>query len=121
MGTIAGKCGDPGQSKSYLQKAAGGQTGADIVWANRAQQLLGTNDPVKGRQKLQDSLAADERVREDNGANGWWWYNYGILQCALDQKGPARESFRRALLLPDRMMSHHLARVAMTDLGSVRQ
>jgi len=120
MGITARECGNRGQSVSYLQKAAAGQTDADIAWANRAQQLLGTYDLIKGRQKLQESLAADERMNEANGSNGWWWYNRGILQSALDQKGPARESFRKALLLPDTMMSHHLARVAMTDLGSDR-
>jgi tetratricopeptide (TPR) repeat protein len=118
MGTIARKCGNQEQAESYLQKAAAGQAGADIVWAIRAQQLLGTNDPIKGRQKLQEWLAAYQRMNEPDGLNGWWWYNLGILQSALDQNGPARESFRKALLLPDRMMSHHLARVAMTDPGS---
>ena len=120
MATIAKKCGNQGQAESDLQKAAASQDGADIVWANLAQQLLGTYDPSKGRQKLQESLAADERMRDANGSNGWWWYNLGVLQAALDQKGLARESFRKALLRPDRMMSHHLARLAMTAPGSAR-
>ena len=120
MGIIARKCGNRGQAESYLQKAAAGQTGAEIVWANRAQQLLGTNNPINARQKLQESLAADELMNEANGSSGWWWYTVGILQSALDRKGPAGESFRKALLLPDRMMSHHLARLAIADLGSDR-
>jgi tetratricopeptide (TPR) repeat protein len=118
MAIIARKCGIRGQAESYLQKAAASQAGAGIVWANRAQQLLGAYDPIKGRQKLQETLDADERMNDASGSNGSWWYNLGMLQAALDQKGPARESFRKALLLPDRMMSHHLARVAMADLRS---
>lgn len=120
MASIAQKCGNREQAESYLQKAAASPTGADIVWANRAQQLLGAYDPMGGRQKLQQLLVADERMKDMSDSNGWWWYNLGILQSALDQKGQAMESFRRALLLPDRMMSHHLARAAMTELGSDR-
>ncbi len=120
MGMIAKKCGDRAQAEGYLQKAAASQDGADIVWAQRAQQLLGAYDPIKGRHKLEEVLAAGDRMTDTNGSNGWWWYNRGLLQSALDQKGPARESFRKALLLPDRMMSHHLARLAMADPASNR-
>jgi len=118
MAVIARKCGNREQAEGYLRKAAASQAGAEIVWASRAQQLLGAYDPIKGRRVLQDSLDAAERMKDVNGSNGWWWYNLGALQSALDQKDSARESFRKALLLPDRMMSHHLARVAMIDLDS---
>ena len=120
MAIIAKKCGNREQAEGYLQKAAARQDVADIVWAQRAQQLLGAYDPIKGRHKLQQLLAAGEPMTDTSGSNGWWWYNRGVLQSALDQKGPARESFTRALLLPDRMMSHHLARLAMADPGSDR-
>ena len=117
MAMIAKKCGNQKQAATYLQKAAAGQGGADLVWADRAQQSLGTYDPAKGRKKLEELVAAEEQ-RKDADASSGWWYNLGLLQSALGQKDAARESFRKALLLPDRMMSHHLARVAMADLSS---
>jgi hypothetical protein len=80
--------------------------------------LLGTDDAGQRQQKLQELLAANERMQDANAANRLWWYNLGILKAAADQKGAARESFRKVLLQPDRMMSHHLARVAMAGLGA---
>jgi len=118
MAVIAKKCGNGSEAQRLLQTAAASKGGGESGWTLRAQQLLGTVDAAKGRQKVQELLAANERIKDANGANGWWWYNLGILQAAADQKGVATESFRKALLLPDRMMSHHLARAAMADLAS---
>ena len=100
-----------GTSRKPAAEGRGEKAGADSGWAIGRSSCLERDDASNGRQKLQELLAANERMKDANGANGWWWYNLGILQAAADQKGAARESFRKALLLPDRMMSHHLARV----------
>jgi hypothetical protein len=40
-------------------------------------------------------------------------YTAGMLEAALGKPAPARAYFEHTLLLPDRMMSHHLSRMAM--------
>jgi tetratricopeptide (TPR) repeat protein len=120
MAAIAKTCGNLKQSDDFLQSAAASKVGADAGWANQAQRLLGAYDPPTGKQKLQASLAAAQRVKETSAFTGWWWYNIGIIQAALDRKDQARDAFRNAILLPDSMMSHHLSRAAMADLSPAR-
>jgi hypothetical protein len=43
-----------------------------------------------------------------------------LLQAALKRSQQARESFDKALILPDTHMSHHLAREALAALSAVR-
>jgi tetratricopeptide (TPR) repeat protein len=118
MAAIAKTCRNFQQAEGFLQKAAASKIRADAGWANQAQRILGANDPQDGRQKLQASLAAAHRVKDASAFTGWWWYNIGIMQSALHRKDQASEAFRKALLLPDSMMSHHLSREAIADIGS---
>ena len=118
MAAIAKTCGNPQQADGFMRKAATSKMRADAGWANQAQRLLGAYDPKEGKQNLEASLAAAQRVKDASAFTGWWWYNIGIMQAALDCKDQAREAFRNALLLPDSMMSHHLSREAIADLGS---
>jgi len=67
---------------------------------------------------LQESLTASQRLKDAGSLSGAAWYNLGTLEIALGQKDRARESFRKSLLLPDKMMSHHLARIAESELSS---
>jgi hypothetical protein len=43
-----------------------------------------------------------------------------MLQAALKHGEQARESFDKALILPDTHMSHHLAREALAALSAAR-
>jgi tetratricopeptide (TPR) repeat protein len=118
MAAVAKTCRNGQQADGFLQKAAESKIRADAGWAIQAQRLLGANDPQQGQQNLQASLAQAQRVKDTSAFTGWWWYNIGIMQAALDRKDQARDAFRNALLLPDSMMSHHLSREAIADLGS---
>ena len=118
MAAIAKICQRPQQSKQLLQDAASSKSGADSAWVARAEKLLGTYDSTQQQQKLQTSLATAERVKDTSAFTGWWWYNIGTIQAALDHKDQAREAFNNALLLPDSMMSHHLSRIAIADFDT---
>jgi len=48
------------------------------------------------------------------------WYKIGTMQAALHQDAEAKESFKKAVLLPDNFMSHHFARVALTASSETR-
>ena len=116
MSSIAKTCQHPQQAEQLLKEAASSKSGADAAWVKRAQELLGVKDATQ-QQKLQGSLTSAQRVKETSSFTGWWWYNVGTLQAALNHEDEAREAFHHALLLPDSMMSHHLSRAAMADLG----
>jgi tetratricopeptide (TPR) repeat protein len=120
MAAIAKACGNPKQSEDLLQRASASKVGADAGWAKQARQLLGTYDASTGREKLRESLAVAQRVKDSSSFTGWWWYNIGVMETALDRKDQAREAFKNALMLPDSMMSHHLSRTAMADLSPAR-
>jgi predicted Zn-dependent protease len=118
MAAIAKRCSRPQEAEQLLQKAAAGENIADIVWAAKAKQQLGSYDAAKEQQKLETSLTHALHVADTSSYTGWWWYNIGAIELALNQKDEARESFRKALLFPDNMMSHHLTRALIADSGT---
>jgi len=117
MAAIARACKHDEQAQQFLQKAAASKHGGDATWSLKAERLLSSVDSEKRLQELQTSLSSAERVRDSSSYTGWWWYNIGTIEAVLDHKEQAEEAFRHALLLPDSMMSHHMARAAMADLA----
>ena len=118
MAAIARNCKHSQQSEQLLQQAAAGNGAENSAWAAKADNLLGTTNAAQQQQKLQASLSDAERFTDTSSLTGWWWYNIGTIQAALNHKDRAREAFNKALLLPDSMMSHHLSRAAMADSGT---
>jgi hypothetical protein len=45
-------------------------------------------------------------------------YRLGCIELALGRREAAEERFEQALLLPDRLMAHHLARRARAGTAS---
>jgi len=117
MAAIARACKHDEQAQQFLQKAAASKHGGDAAWSLKAEKLLSSVDSEKRLQELQMSLTSAERVKDSSSYTGWWWYNIGTIEAVLDHKEQAEEAFRHALLLPDSMMSHHMARAAMADLA----
>jgi tetratricopeptide (TPR) repeat protein len=118
MSAIAKECKRPEQAQQLLRNAAASKSGADAAWVVKAEKLLGTDDAARQQLELQTSLAAAERTRETSSFAGWWRYNCGTMEAALNHKDRAREAFNSALLLPDSMMSHHLSRIAKATLDT---
>jgi hypothetical protein len=80
------------------------------VFAYRAAQRLG--DTAGWRERLESAL--DRMGGPGDGARGASWYARGLLEQALGRDAQAAASFRRALLAPDRMLSHYYTRLAMS-------
>ncbi len=118
MAAIAKTCQHPQEAIQRLQQAAASKTGADAAWVDRAEKVLGTYDSAHDSQKLQAALVSAERVKDTSAYTGWWWYNIGTMRAALHRKDDAKQAFNEALLLPDSMMSHHLARAALAEMES---
>jgi tetratricopeptide (TPR) repeat protein len=115
---IARSCGDAKQSEDLWRKAAAGTDAAGLVWAIKAEKALNTYDSVQANSQLAEALPAVESHIETSTFTGTWWYQLGTLQAALGRKQQASESFKRALLLSDNHMSHHLAREAMAEIAA---
>jgi len=113
MAAVALSCGEANLAKQLLTRASGGRAFADIAWVVQAKQALGTDNAVDSREKLRKALPASANLSAENEYTSSHWYAIGELQAALGQPVQARESFRKALLLPDTLMSHHLARAAL--------
>jgi tetratricopeptide (TPR) repeat protein len=118
MAVIAKACKNPQLAEELLRKAAASKIGADSAWAAKAQRLLGNDDAAEEQKKVQASVASATRVKDTSAFTGWWWYNIGTMQAALNHKDQARDAFNNALLLPDSMMSHHLSRAALASLDA---
>lgn len=115
MAGIAKSCGQTQRSEQLLRKAAGSQHEGDSAWAARADKLLGSYDAAQEQKELEASLANAERRTNTSSYTGWWWYNIGTIEDALHHKEQANAAFRRSILLPDSLMSHHLSRAAMEE------
>ncbi|MGD0735506.1 MAG: DUF5107 domain-containing protein [Terracidiphilus sp.] len=110
---IARSCGHPKQSEELLHQAAASVDPMDLVWAIRAERSLGAYDALQANQRVEKSLAEEVGQSGAGAHSGLWWYDVGLKQATLNRNDEARESFEKALLLPDAQMSHHLAREAL--------
>jgi tetratricopeptide (TPR) repeat protein len=118
LGGLAQSCGQAKQARELFEKAAADADPTTLPWVIEAQKSLGTYDAKQAEQKLETSLAATLSHSDTSANSGLWWYNIGLLQAALQRNGEARESFKKALILPDTRMSHHLAREALGELST---
>ncbi|MGD0911778.1 MAG: DUF5107 domain-containing protein [Terracidiphilus sp.] len=118
LGEIAQNCRQTKQATGMFEKAAAATDSTSLPWVIDAQKSLGTYEAKKADQQLRASLAAALSHSDTNSNSGSWWYNVGLLQAALQRNDAARESFKKALILPDTRMSHHLAREALEELST---
>ncbi len=120
LAAIARSCGHADEARDLLQKAAAGTGLDDLAWTVQAQRSLGAHDAAKADEQLTAALAEAQRNLAASTHSGYWQYTVGMLQAALNQKEPARESFEKTLVLADTHMSHHLAREALSELDRGR-
>jgi predicted Zn-dependent protease len=120
LADMARSCGQAKESEELLHKAAASVDSAGLAWVIQAEKSLGTYDSVKANKRIAESLPAVESHIATSTYTGSWWYVLGTLQAALNHEGPARESFKRALLLQDNHMSHHLAREALAEIPAAK-
>jgi tetratricopeptide (TPR) repeat protein len=117
LGKLAESCHQP-EFREWMSRAASGTGTSDAVWADTAQRSIGPYAAEQQQNKLQAALVEASRLAQENGhAAGWWWYNVGLLEVALNQKEQSREALRKALLMQDSFMSHHLSRMALNALS----
>jgi tetratricopeptide (TPR) repeat protein len=121
LAALEGSCRHAEKAESFLHKAAADTNPADLVWAIRAEKLLGTYDAAMADQQATHALAEAEKSLAASTHSGSWQYAAGMLQAALGRTELARGSFKQALILADDHMSHHLAREALSELSAGKE
>jgi tetratricopeptide (TPR) repeat protein len=113
LGEMDMHCKMPEQAKQHFTAAAGKQGSGEIVWAWLAAKQLPGFDASQWTGRLESALQQSSGMTESSSFAGWWVYNHGMLNRALGHEQEAQQDFRKVFLLPDRMLSYHLAREAM--------
>ena len=115
LGTIYASCGKAEDGKNKFESAASASSTDQIRWAWLAAQKLPGFDQQQWQSRLQKALADAVGRTETSAYPSWWMYTAGMLERDLGKKQEANARFRRALLLPDRMLAYHLTRLAQLD------
>jgi len=104
IGQVETRCGHAPQAAERWRRVAAATGIAELVWAWRAAQKLDGYNNQEWTKRLEAALD-----QADSGPP----YTAGMLEAALGKQAAARAHFRQTLLVPDRMMAHHLSRMAM--------
>lgn len=115
LGKLEAQCGRHEQATAHFRSAAESQVPAGAVWAHRAARELPGYDDAQWRAKLQAALALVEERLETLSQKGFWAYASGLLNQELGRADAAHARLTQAVLLPDRMLSLHLSRLAMGE------
>ena len=115
LGSLASACGQADEARQHFERASRETSEGQIAWAYAAAGKLGESSGSELRQKLEAALAHAEADLTTSSDDSLSMYTAGCIEAALGRKRQADEAFQQALLLPDRMMAHHLSRLARVD------
>ncbi|MGO4882108.1 MAG: DUF5107 domain-containing protein [Bryobacteraceae bacterium] len=100
-------CGHAQQATERWRVAAVTATD-DLVWAWGAAKKLDGYDNAAWKKRFETALAQSAAASP---------YTIGVLEAVLGKQRQAWTHFQQVLMSPDRMMSHHLARLALAGAG----
>jgi tetratricopeptide (TPR) repeat protein len=119
LGLLTSACEQTEEARKHFERASKGTREDQITWAYAAARKLGESSAGEWRQKLEAALVHAEGNSKTNSDNSVLMYTIGCLKAELGHQQEADEAFQQTLLLPDRMMAHHLSRLARA--GSTRE
>ncbi len=108
VGQIDSQCGKRDEAHKHFETAAGKSDAGEIVWAWFAAKQLPGFDQSQWTAPLEAALEQSATISDSS----WWIYNSGMLNRALHRDEIAEQLFRQTFLLPDHLLSYHLAREA---------
>lgn len=115
LGTVLASCGEAVKAKAKFELAASASGPEQAKWAFlAARKLPGFNEP-QWHDRLRAALTQAESRSDTSGYPSWWEYSAASLAKELGQTAEAAVRFRKALLLPDRMLAYHLTRLSMSE------
>jgi tetratricopeptide (TPR) repeat protein len=101
-------CGRAARAAERWRRVAAAPGVGDLVWAWGAARKLDGYDNAQWTKRLEAGLAQAASASP---------YLAGMLEVVLGKRSAGWAHFQQTLLLPDRTMSHHLARMAMAGTG----
>jgi Flp pilus assembly protein TadD len=111
LGSAYSTCGKPAEAKSKFEVAAVSSAPDQLRWAWLAAQKLPNYNPGEWRPHLKTTYEQVVNHSESSPE----LYIAGALAKALGKTGEAEILFRKALLLPDRMLAYHFTRLARAE------
>ncbi len=112
LGTVYSTCGRSSEAKTKYQAAAGASAPDQMRWAWLAAKQLPGFDQAQWQTRLQASFDQAASRSETSAFPSYWNYTAGSLAKELGKSDEVRARFRKALLLPDRMLAYHFTRLA---------
>jgi tetratricopeptide (TPR) repeat protein len=109
LGKVDEQCGRPEQARKRFENATARSGHGEIVWAQLAARQLPAFDQNEWTAQLSSHVDPDA-VISDNGLSV---YNQAMIERALGHEQKAEQDLRQVFLLPDHLLSYHLAREAM--------
>ena len=101
-------CGRAAQAGERRRRVAAATGNGDLIWAWGAAKKLDGYNNAEWTKRLEAASAQ---------AGSGPPFTAGMLELLLGKRSAAWAHFQQAVLLPDRMMSHHLSRMAMAGTG----
>ena len=115
LAAIYGDCGQREEAKAKLQAASTAESPDQVHWAWLAAQKLPDFDAKQWQDRLRKAYLQAASRSDTSAYPSWWMYIAGTLAADLGQKQEAEVRFRKALLLPDRMLAYHLTRLEKAE------
>jgi hypothetical protein len=115
LGTAFASCGKAAEAKAKFELASAASAPDQIKWAWLAARKLPAFNQAQWQGRLQTSLEQAENRSDTSGYPSWWEYTAASLAKELGRPAEADIRFRKALLLPDRMLAYHLTRLAKSE------
>ena len=112
LASVYGDCGQPDEAKAKLQAASTPSSPDQVRWARLAAEKLPGFDPKQWQDRLQAAYLQAASRSDTSAYPSWWMYVAGSLATDLGQRQEADFRYRKALLLPDRMLAYHFTRLA---------
>jgi tetratricopeptide (TPR) repeat protein len=115
IGSMYKSCGVTDRAARAFESAAEQAGLENAVWSIKASEQLPNFDPDRARAKLESIRNRSRNDAENGSESSWWLYNMALLDAALGDHDGARREFRQVFLAPDRLMTYHLTRLALSS------
>jgi tetratricopeptide (TPR) repeat protein len=115
LGMAYATCAKPEDAAKKFQLASAASAPDQMLWAWRAAQKRPGFNGEEWKERLQTALAQAKSRSDTSSYSSWWDYTAGTLAGALGNQQEADQRFQQALLLPDRMLAYHFARIARAE------
>lgn len=115
LGAVFASCGKANEAKAKFELASTASAPDQIKWAWLAARKLPAFNQAQWQDRLQTSLEQAESRSNTSSYPSWWEYTAASLAQELGRSSEADIRFRKALLLPDRMLAYHFTRLAKSE------